>query len=349
MKKIIFTFICMLMVLMPVNAKEINHFYAKAGNVNFTDTANSSVALAGDNVEVNGQINGILFGAGMNVNLSGEIDYAAVAGDNVSVTGKILKDAAIAGNIIEVENAIFERDAAMIATDLEITGTFNRNLSATSEKTEIKNTTINGNLKLYSNNIVIGDNVKILGTLTYPETAKTTISDSAVIGKIVKEKVVLEETTILDTITQSVISILSLILIFVIMSVIMKGLFDKIDNKYSKFNFEKGIESFTKGILILIGVPIVALLLMFISIGIPLAFILIALYVIAIYLSKIFIAYLIGSKIADKWLKDTSVLVKGLIGFAVIFIISFIPVINSIFAVLILFLGLGILFDTIKK
>lgn len=348
MKKIIFTFMCMLMFAFPVSAKEINHFYAEAGDINFKDIANSSVALAGDNLDVNGQINGVLFGAGIDVTISGKIDYAAIAGENVTISGQILKDAAIAGNVIEIENAIFERDAAMLATNLEISGTF-RNLSATSEKTEIKNTTINGNLKLYSNNIVIGDNVTILGTFTYPENAKITMSDSAIVGKIVKEKETVEETTILDTITTEVISILSLILIFVIMSLTMSGLFTKLETKYDKISFEKGVETFTKGLVILVVVPILALLLLCISIGIPLAFILIALYVIAIYLSKIFIAYLIGSKISNKWFKEASILIKGLIGFTVIFVISFIPIINSLFMTLILFLGLGILLDIIRK
>jgi len=197
MKKIVFTVVCMLMVVLPVNAKEINHFYAEAGDVNFVDTANSSVALAGDKIEVEGKINGILFGAGLDIDLSGEVDYAAIAGENVIITGKLLKDSAIAGNTLEIENAIFERDVFFAATEVDMSGTFNRNVSGTSEKTKIDNTTINGNLKLYSNNITIGDNVTILGTLTYPETAKISVSDSAVIGKLVKEKVETQEISLL--------------------------------------------------------------------------------------------------------------------------------------------------------
>lgn len=350
MKKVIVTLICMFLFIVPASASEINHFYAESDDaVALRDTVNASAALAGTKISADGKVNGVLFGAGNDVTLSGEVDYGVVAGNNVDVTGTVLKDAAIAGNVVEFNGSNLQRDTLIAASKTNLSGKFGRNITVASEIVDVNDVTIGGNLKLYAENIEIGDNVKIAGTLTYPENAKVKISDGAVIGKVEKSAAIDNEATWVEIMTEKVFSILSLVLIFVVISLLLPKLFEKIDKKYEKFGFDKGIEVFTKGLLFIVAIPVISILLLTIVIGMPLAFILIALYVIAIYLSKIFAAYLIGSKIADKWMKDTSVLVKGLIGLAIIFVISIIPYFGSLLTIIIVLVGLGVLIDSIRK
>ena len=353
MKKVkgLLIFVCMFLFIAPASAKDINHFYAESDtSVALNDTINASAALAGQTVNASGKVNGILFGAGNDVSLAGEVDYAAVAGNTVKITGTVLKDAAVAGNVVDIKGATFERDLAIGANNVTVSGTFNRNATIMASIAEINDTTVVGNLKLYSNTITIGKNVKIEGQLSYPEDAKVTINDGATIGKIVKTESINKEISLLELFTQKVFSLLSLILIFIVISLVFAKQFKKLDEKYEKFTFEKGIEVFTKGLVILILIPIIAILLMTIVIGMPLAFILIALYVIALYIAKIFAAYLIGTKIAGKWMKkDTSVLIKGLIGLAILFVIGLIPYVSVFAAPIILLIGLGVLFDAFRK
>lgn len=350
MKKIMLTLICMFLFVVPASAAEINHFYADSNDtVALRDTVNASAALAGAKVSADGKVNGVLFGAGNDVVLSGEVDYGVVAGNNVDITGTVLKDAAIAGNVVEFKNANLQRDTLIGASNVKLSGKFGRNITVGADIADLNDVTIGGNLKLYAENITIGDNVKIAGTLTYPEDADIKISDSAVIGKVEKTAALNVEQSWIEILTEKVFSILSLVLIFVVISLLLPKLFEKIDKKYEKFGFDKGIEVFTKGLLFIVAIPVISILLLTIVIGMPLAFILIALYVIAIYLSKIFAAYLIGSKIADKWMKDTSILVKGLIGLAIVFVISIIPYFGSLLMMIIVLVGLGVLIDAIRK
>jgi len=96
MKKVIVTLICMFLFIVPASASEINHFYAESDDaVALRDTVNASAALAGTKVSADGKVNGVLFGAGNDVTLSGEVDYGVVAGNNVDVTGTVLKDAGL--------------------------------------------------------------------------------------------------------------------------------------------------------------------------------------------------------------------------------------------------------------
>lgn len=353
MKKIkaTLTAICVCLIIpLGVSAKEINHFYADSGDtVALSDTVNASVALAGEKISASGKVNGVFFGAANEVSLSGETDYAAVAGNTVDVSGMVLKDAAIAGNVVKFKNATFQRDVAVAASNVKGSGTFNRDVVIASQIVELNDITVTGDLKLYASNITIGSNVTINGTLIYPEDAKANIDKGAVVGNVVKSDAIDVEASWIEIITEKVFSILSLVLIFVVLSLAMSKVFNKLDSKYEKFGFEKAIEVFTKGLVFIIAVPIIAILLMNIVIGIPLAFIVIALYVIAIYLSKIFAAYLIGSKIAGKWMKDTSILVKGLIGLAIIFVIGIIPYVSVFLAPIIVLVGLGVMIDAVRK
>ena len=350
MKKIMLTLICTFLFIAPASAAEINHFYADSNDtVALRDTVNASAALAGAKVSADGKVNGVLFGAGNDITLSGEVEYGVVAGNNVDITGTVLKDAVIAGNVVEFKGSDLKRDALIGASKVTLSGKFGRNVTVGSEIADLNDLTIGGNLKLYAENIEISDNVKIAGTLTYPEDADIKISDSAVIGKVEKSASINTEVSWIETMTEKVFSILSLVLIFVVISLLLPKLFEKIDKRYEKFGFDKGVEVFTKGLLFIVAIPVISILLLTIVIGMPLAFILIALYVIAIYLSKIFAAYLIGSKIADKWMKDTSVLVKGLIGLAIIFVISIIPYFGSLLTMIIVLIGLGVLIDSVRK
>lgn len=349
--KVLLVFALMFLFVLPVNAKEINRFYATADDsINLKETVNGSAALAGNQVTADGQIKGVLFGAGNEVSFSGKTDYAIIAGNSVEVSGLILRDAAIAGMDVEIKDAIFERDVVIGASNLEASGDFKRDAIITSSLVKLENLTVSGNLELYASTIEIGNNVTISGKLSYPEDAKITIADSAVIGKKVKTDSLSQDESLLVIITTKVTSLLCLVVVFVIMSLLLSKLFVKLDNKYSKFNFEKGIEVFTKGLVVLIVVPIISILLMTIVIGVPLALILLAFYVIAIYLAKIFTAYLIGTKITGKWFKKgASILIKGLIGLVILFVLGFIPIISGIVTIVALFIGLGAIYDSIRK
>lgn len=349
MKKFII-FICALTLFMPfTKAQTINHSYADIGSdINFKDDVNGTSALAGDNIESSGNILGINFLAGNNIEVKGQSDYLAVAGNIISVKGTILNDGFIAGNIVDLkEKGLINRDVIIAASDVEISGTIGRNATIYAANVDFKSANIKGNVKIYAEKINIDSETTINGSLSYPKDASAKINTN--INKIIKTDPLFteEKETFLDIAVNKVWSIMSLILIFALLTLLVPKLFNKINTKYSKMDFNKIIEIFSKGLVFMIITPALSIFLLMLPFAIPLSLIILALYIIIIYISKLFTAYLIGYKLWKKYIqKDINVLLSGLIGFGILFILDFIPIISGISLLISIIFGIGVICDT---
>ena len=319
--------------LSPVMAKEttIDHFYSDADNkADLNADVEGSAALAGESVNVKSDVDGIAFEAANVADFNGTAEYGVFAGMEVNVNGTINNDTFIAGNIVKLQKkSDLKRDVVIAGNDVVINGNIDRNLTVYGNNVEI-NGTVNGNVKLVVSSVKVGDKA-VIGSLSYPSDANVDISKKAKTGEITKTEAINNNTvSVTDIIVSSVMSLVSLVLIFAILTLVCPNVFNKIQDKYSKFDFDKGIEVVTKGLLVLILVPMVILLALGFAFGVPLAFILIALYVIAIYLSTVFAGYMLGYKIWQKFGKrDINILVIGLLGLLIIAILKMIPYIST--------------------
>lgn len=355
MKKIkIFLLVAVLfLTTSSVEAKEIDHFTTKVDNdVVLEDTYNSSVATAGDSVEINGKVNGISLIAGNKVTFDGTSDYGVMVGNSVNINGTINNDLFLAGNIVTFDkSAKLQRDAVVAASDVEINGEINRNISIYASKVTFKDVTIKGNVKIYGTNITVGKNTVIEGNLSYPEDAAYKADKDATIGNIIKTEPIQNEDdeNFFATVSAKIWSFLSLIVVFAVISLLFPKVFNKINNKFEKMELGEVIEVFTKGLVAIVFVPVIVVLLCCLMIGIPLGIIMILLYGIAIYLSTIFTAYLLGYKIWQKvFNKDINMLALGLIGLFILFILSLIPGVRTLVSILTTLIGLGLIVDVIK-
>lgn len=337
----------------PVEAKEIDHFTTKIdSNITLEDTYNSSVAAAGDSVEASGDVNGISLIAGNKVTFEGTSDYGLIVGNAVDVKGTINNDLFLAGNIVTFDqSAKLQRDAVIVGSDVEINGEIDRNISIYASKVTFKDTTIQGNVKIYGTNITISKDTTIEGNLSYPEDAVYQAEEGATIGNIIKTEPIQNEDdeNFFATVSAKIWSFISLVVIFAAMSLLFPKIFTKINDKFEKMELGEVIEVFTKGLVTIILVPVIVVLLCCLMIGIPLGIIMILLYGIAIYLTTIFTAYLLGYKIWQKvFNKDINMLALGLIGLFILFILSLIPGVRTLVSILTTLIGLGIIIDVIK-
>lgn len=337
-----------------VNAKEINHFTTKATDeIILEGTYNSSVVAAGQSVDFSGIVKGIAIGAGNKIELNGQTDYSILAGNNINIKGKVNNDSFIAGNIITIEDtATIDRDIVIAGSDIELNGTFSRNVSVYGNKVTVKNANIKGNLKVYSERVTIQKESYIAGTLFYPEDSIYKASDDAVITNVEKTPAIKtqDDEDYFDTISGKLFSFLCLALIFAAISLFIPKALNNINDKYEKFELGEAVEVFTKGLVILILVPVIAILLCCTMIGIPLGIIIIMLYGICIYTSTVFTGYLIGYKIWQKFFdKDAHILFFGLIGLFVLLILNLIPGVRTLVSIISTLVGLGLIFDCIKK
>lgn len=353
MKKCFAVLMLSILCLVPnAEAKTIDHFYSSASdNVELNGNVNGSSALAGDNVVIKSKVAGIAFGAGDDVTLDGQSDYAALAGREVTINGKVNNDAFLAGDTIKInKDAIIERDTVIAGNEVVIAGKINRNISIYASSVVIqKGAEINGNVKLEVGSVTVLDDVKIKGELLYPADAKNEISKKATIGSLVKTESLDEGYSWTNVFFEGLMSLLMLLVVFAVLTLVCPKVFTKMQKKYDKFNFDKGFELTTKGLLTLIFVPIICVLGFSLAIGASLSLILLALYVIAIYLSTIFVGYLIGYKIWQKYSKkDVNILVIGLLGMMIITILKFIPGVNILVTILTVLIGMGIIVDVFK-
>ena len=91
MKKKIFiiTLLLAALVITPVSAKEVNSFYTEANDsVKMENNIIGDSAIAGQLVDIIGNIDGIGFIAGRDVNVNGSIEYGFVAGETVNIKNR---------------------------------------------------------------------------------------------------------------------------------------------------------------------------------------------------------------------------------------------------------------------
>lgn len=341
------------MMVGSVQAKTIDGSYGKIdNNVKMEDEVNGSVFLAGSKNEMTGQADGVSFMVAESVNFNGTSEYIAVAGNTVDVNGAVYKDSFIAGNIVNIDSeADLRRDVVVAGSEVEINGNIGRNVTIYASKVTFKGATIQGNVNIYASSISADKETKINGNLSYPEDAEVSIADGVVGGKTTKTEVAEDNSNGFITMVMSKFwSFMALMLVFAVLSFAAPKLFIRMQKEYDKFDFNKGLEVFTKGLVFMILVPVIIFILFLMSIGILLALILLALYFIIMYLSTVFTGYLIGYKLWQKFFnKDINMLVVGIFGLAILFVFNLIPGISMIVSMLTVLIGVGIIYDVILK
>lgn len=356
MKKMFMFLIVLCLAFVPmVHAKNINHSYSEFGNdVVLSDDVFGTSMIAGESTETTGDVQGINFMAANNIKFGGQSEYLVCAGNSIKIGGRVLNDTFIAGNIIDIKSsALLERDVMIAGSDVEINGFIGRNVTIYAAKVVIDEASIGGDIKIYAEDVMIGDSAKIMGSVSVPKDAKAKISSN--VKNVVKTNAIHTEDVdvFMQFLVNKVWSFMGLTLVFAVLTLLLPNLFNKIQKKYEKVDFNQGVESVTKGLVFLIIVPVLSIVCLLIPFGTPLSLIMLALYILMIYLSKVFFAYLLGYKIWQKYFKgDINMLVVGLIGLLVLFVLDFIPIIRGLALMISLLFGIGIiveLFNDRKK
>ena len=329
-------------VTIPVHAKEVNDFYTDANeNVKFEDTVTGDSAIAGNIVDILGNIDGIGFIAGKTVNINGNLEYAFLGGQVVTVNGKIQKNLYTAGQTINItKDATIERDIFIVGQNVNLNGNLNRNLRVGADKVIIEEgTNIKGNITINTNSLIIKDNVKINGTLKYNNDAQKDINKNASIGKTVTYNGTSSDDDNFD-ISDTIMSIINMIVLFLVISMIIPKAVTKTTEIYSKnHNY---LKSFGIGLLILICTPIIAILLLVSSIGVSLGLIIAALYAICLYLSSIAAGFVLGYLVFNKLLKvNINNYLSGIIGIIALKFLVLIPYVGFIVSLLGITIGLA--------
>ena len=339
-----------LLFINGVEAKSyIKDLFRAGDNVRIRKNIDGTSFIAGNNVSVNGKINGIGFIAGNEVKINSDQEYLFVAGNEIKLNSNIDKDVFIAGESIKINDSTLNRDAYIAGNEININGSVGRNLYATGTKI-ILNGKFDGNISLNAESIEIKDNTVINGTLKYNENAVVTGISEKFKTKTYKEQEIVRTNPIKTLITSLISSYIHITLLAIVLVFICEIVFKKSLSETKDLNTTNLLSLGGKGLLVLLGVPILALMLAFTGVFISVGVVGGIIYGIMIYISKMFTAYSLAS-ILDKhyFKKNMNSYLLMIVGLLIIYILSIIPVIGSLISFFSIIIGLGIISNMIIK
>ena len=347
MKKKIYLLLILLLTLVcaPVQAKGDNGFYADDDVILSYNRIDTTTFAAGNNVDVSSEIDGASFIAGNNLTISSTQDYIFAAGNNLDIQNARAKDAFLAGSSIKIKDSAI-RDLYAMGETVRIDSDISRNAYLGGSKVII-NATIDGDVTIAADEIVIGENAVIAGTLKYPEDASINIASTAQVSsqETYESTDVNIQLNFVDTIWDRTLSFLSILLIALILLALNKKVFKNIE-KIEK-SVPEVLKNLALGFAFLIVVPIVAFLAIITIIGLPLSIISLLVYGMLIYLSVIPTAYYFGNWILKDKISNPYLLLT--VSLLAIYILKLIPVIGGFTTFISLLIGLGIYVKLIKN
>lgn len=307
----------------------------------------SNKVIAGDKVTNEAYIDGLALLTGNSVKNNGKLSYGFLAGNDITIKGEIEKDLFAAGNDITIEeDAIIPRDVYLAGNKVVIKANIGRTLYVTANTLDLRDVTVNGNVKTAVEEILVNDNTVINGTLSYEENTIIGNLDAATINDVVTYK----ESTVKPSFKEEVIdttsSTIALLVTVLVLFIVFKQLRETIDE--IEFDVASFVKNIILGFAFLIVVPVASVLLMITGVFLPLSLIALALYAIVLYLSVGIGSYVIGRLLWNITKKDHNWFIDLIIGIVLVNIVGLIPVVGEIVESLITFYGIGLIASLLK-
>lgn len=334
MKKIIKYLLLLIFLVPTITLAEENDKYitTSSSDIEIKEDFNNTHFVFGDSILVNNKTDGIYFIFGEMVDYQSENEYVALFGNRLTVSGKI-KDGALFGNNVRLENALIDRDVVIFGNKVYLSGTFNGNVLVYADTVNVENGTFSKNLTVKASELTVNKETEVSGVLTYDEDMDVSIENENIDRVSITS---IKEITTKDKILNYVGSLIRLLVIFLVMYLMIPKVFDKINNNIGK-NFGYGAIAF-------IGLPIVLLILMFTNLATSIAIIGVMLYVIFIMIAKVLVGYVIGKYLYTKVFKlEEKKYLCGILGITVLYLLSIIPYIGGWITFISLIYSFGII------
>lgn len=319
------------LVIVDENEVINKDFFGSGEVVEIAGTVNGDVYAAGERIEISGTVNGDVLAAGGTITISGTVtDDIRVAGGQIAVPGIVGKNVtAVGGNVVINNDAAIDGSLVLAAGNITVNAPIKKNIVAAGGNVALGNiiqgdvTAATGQLIMHPNAQVNGDLLQIEGPdMNRPQTPE--FSDQQAASAVLFFK------------------FLQFIATF-IFGLFLIHLFPKYMVSTTKVMVKDGFKSFLLGVISFIAAPVVAIVLMVTIIGAPLGMVLFVAYFIGIYVARIIFAFAVGLEIkkraGQKWHDGWSYL-SGLLVYA---ILSSIPIVGWILAIVVWWLGLGAL------
>jgi uncharacterized protein YjeT (DUF2065 family)/cytoskeletal protein CcmA (bactofilin family) len=292
------------------------------------------VFAAGQSVVINGKVNGDVMAAGQSVRITAAVDGdVRSAANDITIQSAVSQSLTAAGNNIRLEPAaVIGKDALLFGNNLDLLGQVNRQVLGASQSFRLTGS-IGSDLKLWEvNNLTLSPSAVIGGNLIYKSPREAQIASGArVSGENRWEQSVIDKAT--PSHPRQPFSWIGLLMWFAT-GLVLWGfgylLFPALWQRLASTLQEAPGASIGWGLLLLVTLPLIFLVLMVTVIGIPVAFILLFAYILILFVSKIILGDMVGRYLlrSFNWEGKVSIWLAFMMGFALVILLSEIPIVG---------------------
>ncbi|MHB0912245.1 MAG: bactofilin family protein [Armatimonadota bacterium] len=326
----------LLMLVVPCGAVQLRSDEATADVPSGTQIG-EDLAIAGNTVQIAGNVRGDVLAAGSTVTVTGSVAQSLLAAaGTLSASGPVGNDTYLCGGTVNLSGTV--RDNAWLAggtVSLLPGATVGSDLLAAAGTLNVDGR-VSGDLYANAGTVTLGPQAVVTGNVY--TTVKPRVSPGARIGGrvIVKPAPQRPERRPPSPVAKFFTWLLTLAMLYAVGAVLL-ALAPRMVSDIGGTLLARPWWSLLIGFLILLAMPAVILVLMLTIIGIPLGLIVLALYLVVLYISRIFAAVALGRLVVGQ----RSSYLTLLVGLAIIWVVGVIPVIGWIVNFAALLFGLG--------
>jgi len=325
--------------------------YLNAGNtVDVGSDVKGDVMLAGGNVSYSGNATGDILLAGGTVRVKGNSDGdVRIAGGNITLDGAVAKNVTIAGSsVIIEEGSVVNGNLYIGGGNVELRGQVKGNVIVYASQVVFSGK-VGGNAEFRSSSVLIRDDARIDGNLTYSSDNEISLKAGTVGGSVTRKP--------MQNFAQSIESQQAqkgpnaLLIIWQFLSLLVMGsVLYLIFHRQAKeviapITKEEVWRQVASGFIALILNPLIILFIFITIIGVPLALLLLFAYAIFIIcasaISPVLVGRLLNSKLKFYEQKDGVLWVDFVIGYLLMQIIGMIPVLGPLALVFLFLFSFG--------
>ncbi len=294
------------------------------------------IICAGQDIKIDAKVHGDVMCAGMNMTVKGEVDGdVRLTGQLVDVAAKVAGSATAAAAKFSLDaDASVGRDLAATGSDINIKGSVGRDVTGGGSRVTV-NADIGRNIAVQTGSLVLKDDAKVGGAVTYTSVNKLTQSQKAKVAGDIKQKQPAKQGYSFDPLW---FLFMAVGLTLVVMA--LAFLFPRfMDRQGERMRQQFGGTLFV-GLVTIVLAPIVCIGLTVAVVGIPLLVVAGVALLFGILLSGPLTAYFVGQLLLKN--NQAPVLVAAT-GSAVVIVLYFLPIFGFVFVVFAAILGLGAL------
>ncbi len=274
--------------------------FAAGNNIDIAGTVNGDVYCAGSTVNISGTVKGDVFCGGATITIGGTVEGSVrLVGQSITINGQVGHNASVGARDLTIGGeSVIGQDLLGGSDNITINGQVKRDVTAGS-----KNLTINGQVGRDIDgslvDMTVGAGGKVAGNVNYISKNEITINGGGSIAGAINRTTPSEDRSVntYAPIAFSVVAFIYMLAAFLIISVIVVALIPRILNEAATSAIKKPGKTAAIGLGIAVLAPVVIIGLAITFVGLPLALLVLVTYITVTMLSASFASYALGRRL----------------------------------------------------